>query len=60
MFLYAKRLIDEAIKFRLVRLESSNWLSLRRFVSPWVFSSHSVFTFSNTLMKVSGCVGNII
>ena len=43
-----------------------NWSSLRRFLSPWAskktltFTDSWILVFSNALMKVSGCVANII
>jgi len=51
-FLYAKHLIDKAIKFPLALLENSKLAFVEEVYVPMgfqkVFSSHQVFMFSNT------------
>ena len=63
-FLYAKHLIDEAIKFPLALSENSKLVFVEgAYVSVGfqkVFSNRRVFMFSNALVDVSGCVADII
>ena len=63
-FLYAKHLIDEAIKFPLALSENSKLAFVEEAYVPVgfqkVFSNRRVFMFSNTLVDVSGCVADII
>jgi len=64
-FLYAKHLIDEAIKFPLALSENSKLAFVEEAYVlvgfQKVFSNRrSSFMFSNTLVEVSGCVADII
>jgi len=63
-FLYAKHLIDEAIKFPLALSENSKLAFVEEAYVPVgfqkVFSNCQVFMFSNALVEVSGCVADII
>ena len=63
-FLYAKHLIDEAIKFPLALSENSKLAFVQEAFVPVgfqkVFSNRRVFMFSNTLVKVSCCVADIM
>ncbi len=63
-FLYAKHLLNEAIKFTLALSENSELAFVEKAFVPVgfqkVFSNRRVFVFSNTLVKVSRCEADII
>ena len=63
-FIQSIYLIDEAIKFPLALSGNSKLAFVEEACVPVdfqkVFSNRRVFMFSNMLVKVSGCVANII